>query len=892
MAPEVPKSRLQRLQARAKVPQKTTTIILASAVTIGVIILLFGGYSIYQVHMRQTRRRQQRARSYMDSKYNRPYTKSNQAAPAVASRTITPNRNTSSTAGQRKHSTMTYRDTWSDTVPRDRRISNSVRRPDPYSQNVGSTRWKCNNGWLEPTQRASKHRYRPGHPHPAYPPNAFFKERQAAPLSRRKQARAMPAQRYIYGLPPLPPSTSELSIAASTAHRKEQEAIYVDNPSSYAATAAVQQRSLLIKIITMWNDEDNNPYGTFDRRGSLSPDPHPSNYQQSDNERPTTPTSGASSPTNDPPELISQPRDLSDDEEDNYAQQRSEHLPRKKGGYDSRIEQILYEHPELQIVITDAGKSNESGGSYIAYTIRTGDLEVRRRYSEFNSLRATLVNLHPTLIIPPIPEKHSMADYAAKPTKAKEDVGIIDLRKRMLTMFLNRCRKMREVREDGVWWRFLDPNASWSEVLHSHPVASIPKSIMRAPPLDPSNPTPAHQWLPVPSTSAKLRSVSRTSSTGTPVSPPHQSYMASTAAHTIPSSQFYGRFPPSSQNLSEQELDPYFNNFETNTRDLELLLQGSIEKVNRRTLTHLSALSTDMAELGARYNGFSLSEQSATVAAAIEKIGQAVDSSYIATEELSSSLGANFAEPMRESAQFAGVVRSVLRYRIMKRIQEEMTKDELYAKKNLLESLERSETEAKRIEQYLSGSTSPSATPKRSISSASARSTKSDTAPTTRREGSNEDADSVDSDFPPTHANKPASPPSSSHGPQGQEPSSPTRNHRKTQSGGFVANKIFGRISHAIHGVVDVDPERTRRDTIGKTRESLIHLEQALEVSEKDVKDASAGVLKDLKRFQLEKEDDLKRYMMAYAKCHIHWAKRNMETWKEAKEEVDKIDVR
>lgn len=54
-----------------------------------------------------------------------------------------------------------------------------------------------------------------------------------------------------------------------------------------------------------------------------------------------------------------------------------------------------------------------------------------------------------------------MADYAAKPTKAKEDVAIIDLRKRMLTMFLNRCRKMRDVREDGVWWRFLDPNASW-----------------------------------------------------------------------------------------------------------------------------------------------------------------------------------------------------------------------------------------------------------------------------------------------------------------------------------------------------------------------------------------------------------------------------------------------
>jgi PX domain len=86
---------------------------------------------------------------------------------------------------------------------------------------------------------------------------------------------------------------------------------------------------------------------------------------------------------------------------------------------------------------------------------------VRRRYSEFASLRQTLVNLHPTLVIPPIPEKHTMADYAAKPTKAKEDTAIIELRKRMLAVFLNRCRRMKEVREDGVWWRFLDPNVSW-----------------------------------------------------------------------------------------------------------------------------------------------------------------------------------------------------------------------------------------------------------------------------------------------------------------------------------------------------------------------------------------------------------------------------------------------
>jgi hypothetical protein len=289
--------------------------------------------------------------------------------------------------------------------------------------------------------------------------------------------------------------------------------------------------------------------------------------------------------------------------------------------------------------------------------------------------------------------------------------------------------------------------------------------------------------------------------------------MASSAAHSIPGPQVFGRFPPTSQNLSEQDLDPYFSNFEASTRELEVLLQGNIERVNRRTLSHLSLLSTDMAELGARYNGFSLSEQSPTVAAAIERMGQASDSTYMATEELSSTLGASFAEPMRESAQFAGVVRSVLRFRILKRVQEEMTKDELQKKRTLLESLERSETEAKRIEQYLN-STGPPGGLSRSTSSSSARNSYDNSRG--RQDSHHDDTASIDSDFPPTHADLPSSPPA-------EDPTSPTT-PRKTPTGNFVTNKIFGRISHAVHGIVDVDPERTRRDQIGKTKESLIQV--------------------------------------------------------------------
>jgi hypothetical protein len=28
-------------------------------------------------------------------------------------------------------------------------------------------------------------------------------------------------------------------------------------------------------------------------------------------------------------------------------------------------------------------------------------------------------------------------------------------------VFLNRCRKMKDVLDDGVYWRFLDPYTSW-----------------------------------------------------------------------------------------------------------------------------------------------------------------------------------------------------------------------------------------------------------------------------------------------------------------------------------------------------------------------------------------------------------------------------------------------
>lgn len=86
-----------------------------------------------------------------------------------------------------------------------------------------------------------------------------------------------------------------------------------------------------------------------------------------------------------PPDYVSRLTEDSGEDNDDERDYGAPVKDRKKGVYDSRIEQILYENPELPILITDAGKNHEGGGGYIVYTIRTGvrtALKVTMTYGE------------------------------------------------------------------------------------------------------------------------------------------------------------------------------------------------------------------------------------------------------------------------------------------------------------------------------------------------------------------------------------------------------------------------------------------------------------------------------------------------------------------------------
>jgi hypothetical protein len=88
--------------------------------------------------------------------------------------------------------------------------------------------------------------------------------------------------------------------------------------------------------------------------------------------------------------------------------------------------------------------------------------QTRRRYSSFLSLHQALTGLYPVLIIPPIPSKQSLAEYAVKgQSKAKEDATTIARRKRLLEDFLQRLVRHPILGGEHVLHRFLEDGVSW-----------------------------------------------------------------------------------------------------------------------------------------------------------------------------------------------------------------------------------------------------------------------------------------------------------------------------------------------------------------------------------------------------------------------------------------------
>ncbi|KAF9409786.1 Sorting nexin, cytoplasm-to-vacuole targeting pathway/endosomal sorting [Podila epigama] len=568
-------------------------------------------------------------------------------------------------------------------------------------------------------------------------------------------------------------------------------------------------------------------------------------------------------------------------------------IPRAAPGTPCCAISTLLHNPEghTTLLVTSATKVADglTASSFVAYTIKVGDSEVKRRYSEFESLRKVLCKIYPTLIVPPIPEKHSISNYANIQNKSKEDAAMVEKRKRMLQKFLNRLAKHEILSYEHVFHRFLEAGVSWTELMHCPPISTLPKNPLIA------------TLTPSPSSSSLTRSAS------VPNTP-------SASSHSSP-----GPGPgasASSQQIAPPPLrqpDPRFIDSEVFTQKFSNQLSGSMDRSQKKVVRKLGEIANDNSDLGATLNGFSLNESECVpLANAIEKIGQAVDSSFMATTALMQALEINVNEPMQEYVQYASIIKAILKFRHQKHIQAETIADLLEAKRSSLENLERMETEAKRIEDALKRDSPVTAGPASTPESTRAERTSdihehaSDefgageegtftNEPDSTLPSAVDDVDDTEDHHNPyarTSANAPnanqqtnpyaqlppANPYAATHG-----PTSTGVKRRSTRL------NVFSALSHTIHGIIDVDPEATRRNNIGKTRDAIAQLEEQLETTNADLDKISRAVQSDLDRFQRQKIKDLRDILLAYAKAHQKWCQKNLGSWQEAKDYVEDI---
>lgn len=597
--------------------------------------------------------------------------------------------------------------------------------------------------------------------------------------------------------------------------------------------------------------------------------------------------------------------------------------------------------PGPSIVISEATKISEgSSRGHIAYSIRLANgTAVRRRYSEFESLRKLLRMLFPCVVVPSIPEKHSFSAYAANPTHAKDDVRVIEHRQRTLAKFLNRCISIPQIHDSWALERFLDPNTSWKELMLGERVSKLPKSALQAPPTDPASATQAHSYLPIPSGGAHFASDAKSKNTKNSSSNSKSGKIGSIKANNnkannnshnntsktsnIKTSSGNTTDPTSRSSSPESgDEDPELHS-DMAYKEYENAIGSGLGKRARRVNKHYAALAAEYADFGGQLNSFSLDShgQFEKFAPAVEKVGQAVDQGYLTTTQLVDRLGIEFTEPLTETVQLAATARQVLKYRYQRELQVQLLKDALAKQREELVKLQQAESEAERMNSFLhaddrinaatsgtsdnaskatgTNTTGTNTTGTNAASRANATSSGDPTAGGAASIHSHSESELGDSDLENEfnaefaddlqhEGNKGASNGSSgSSAESGQadiDSLMPAPKDVKNKRGFKLPG--LSHLNHAIQGIIDVDPQATRRSNITRMHEGIQHNQEALAVAEVDAKVAAAEVQNEISRYEETRKEDIRQFVRAFVRCHIEWAQKNLESWVEAKQAI------
>ncbi|KAL7665825.1 PX domain-containing protein [[Candida] zeylanoides] len=350
---------------------------------------------------------------------------------------------------------------------------------------------------------------------------------------------------------------------------------------------------------------------------------------------------------------------------------------------------------------------------------------VKRRYSEFKSLRDNLMRLFPTVIIPPIPPKHTFFTYLLTSINTSEETSIVETRRRMFAVFLQDLvhHSSQRVRDCVLVHKFFDPNyeSCWDNAIHEPPVTLVPDNLLLANPIDPTNQNGLYSLLPV------LNGYE-------PGNGPGSGSGGSTISAT--KNDKLGSLKRLNEDL--QKLNMTERAFDEETRRLErgLTLNGeddvsedrvivqsdnggsgfveipislttfeerfihsikvtsNLDKLNSRTSSHLKSLVHTLVELGSNLNNFSLQIHSPSstaelnLAEHVERFGSTVDVVFLNYEAyITRTFVPKWQEPIHQLIQNYLTAIQLLRFYKLKLVQFKILKKSKFRKSQELEAI-------------------------------------------------------------------------------------------------------------------------------------------------------------------------------------------------------------
>lgn len=550
--------------------------------------------------------------------------------------------------------------------------------------------------------------------------------------------------------------------------------------------------------------------------------------------------------------------------------------------FENRVTKLLNPETNATIHISEAGKSNEGMANslkkYIVYTIKLineddtkEEIQTRRRYSDFESLRDVLTKIFPLVLIPPIPPKNyftlnvlnglvgsssstlansggnapaaesassngqSGTDYSYINSNHLNKNRLVEHRKRLLSNFLNNCLHIPQIRNLDFFAKFLDPSANWSdEIMLIN--SQLPKSVYQLNPENGLRTSPQYAHLPLPVSSNPLsipflkplntKKITKTTNKllGTPAS----------AEPVTPEGETNGQ-----ENRSSVLPEANQN---------QVVRTSHLDDINKKVMDSFIGLSSDYVELGTVLNTFSLiwadslkikvgkypEPDTLKPDVIFDRIGVAFDRSYITINALIGELETKFSEPLGEAVQYSSILQSVKKFQDRKLKQKELLDADVKDKKKELADLNRAEFEAKKSQNAMNSQVL-------------------------------------------------LSPPNGEASVSTSKPSSKMRL--------FPNMSSLKKITKYVSDIMDQNPDLTRKQRVSQLQTKIATLEQCQSIMLQDISYITDELDKNFKAFRQQEFKSIYEILLSYNGILITWAKKNIEIWEEIKEEIETLGL-